>query len=534
METTSSQNPNANFFQPGQGGNPFSVPTTSSTITPESLQPVTPIQLPQPSTDLTGGSNNTSIPNPTIPTAESIINTNTNPTPAETQQTGFLNKIASLISGNKTQTTLQNEAETSAGVPALTTTLNDLNTQLEGLNNQSTALQNDAQYTIPNKAQEDATGRGITTGGLAPLTTSQLRQNQIKQGAIATQALTLKSAIYGAQGKYNIAKDAADKAATAQYEQQQQEIDYQKAQLDAIMPTLNKEEKAQALIQQSKLADRQTAINNGIEDKKTIIALATAALKNYPDDSAAHYAAQQALAESNKDKPDLATALSLVGRYQTDPMATQKAIADLAQTRAQTQASLASTANSNASATKTRAETALLNNPSSGNIVTSAGKPLTDAQSTSLGYAKRVDQSSKIIDQLGSQFTGANSVVGGLLPNTLKSEDRQKYEQAQQNFVNAVLRKESGAAIAQSEFDNARKQYFPQPGDTQGVVDQKKANRDLQYQNLLQDAGNPKLPQDNSGGATITSNGKQYIVGQVYNDGTANWTVDGNGKWTKQ
>ena len=34
--------------------------------------------------------------------------------------------------------------------------------------------------------------------------------------------------------------------------------------------------------------------------------------------------------------------------------------------------------------------------------------------------------------------------------------------------------------------------------------------------------------------ATVQSNGKTYNVGQVYNDGTANWTVDASGKWTKQ
>lgn len=32
---------------------------------------------------------------------------------------------------------------------------------------------------------------------------------------------------------------------------------------------------------------------------------------------------------------------------------------------------------------------------------------------------------------------------------------------------------------------------------------------------------------------TVKSNGQDYIVGKVYNDGTANWTVDINGKWTK-
>lgn len=36
------------------------------------------------------------------------------------------------------------------------------------------------------------------------------------------------------------------------------------------------------------------------------------------------------------------------------------------------------------------------------------------------------------------------------------------------------------------------------------------------------------------GGQTVQSNGQTYTVGQVYNDGTANWAVDASGKWTKQ
>lgn len=38
----------------------------------------------------------------------------------------------------------------------------------------------------------------------------------------------------------------------------------------------------------------------------------------------------------------------------------------------------------------------------------------------------------------------------------------------------------------------------------------------------------------NNNSQTVTSNGQSYTVGQVYNDGTANWTIDANGKWTKK
>lgn len=37
-----------------------------------------------------------------------------------------------------------------------------------------------------------------------------------------------------------------------------------------------------------------------------------------------------------------------------------------------------------------------------------------------------------------------------------------------------------------------------------------------------------------TGGQKVVSNGQEYVVGQVYNDGVANWTVDANGNWSKQ
>lgn len=65
----------------------------------------------------------------------------------------------------------------------------------------------------------------------------------------------------------------------------------------------------------------------------------------------------------------------------------------------------------------------------------------------------------------------------------------QKFNQAKRNFVNAVLRNESGAVISPSEFDNADKQYFPQPGDTPEVLAQKAKNRDLVTSNMFASAG---------------------------------------------
>lgn len=125
----------------------------------------------------------------------------------------------------------------------------------------------------------------------------------------------------------------------------------------------------------------------------------------------------------------------------------------------------------------------------SGNISSVTGKPLTEGERVAQGYAQRAQEAHNILDSLESQFTGLGSYIGQIAPNFLKSADRQKFEQAQRNFVNSVLRKESGAVISDAEFNNARKQYFAQPGDSSEVVAQKRQNRQTKIQSLYREGG---------------------------------------------
>lgn len=120
-----------------------------------------------------------------------------------------------------------------------------------------------------------------------------------------------------------------------------------------------------------------------------------------------------------------------------------------------------------------------------------SGKALTEFQGKSTSFGMRADVASKVIDQVGQggkvqpsllkRAAEAVPLVGeglGMAANQFQSPEQQQVEQAQRDFVNAVLRQESGAAISASEFDNARKQYFPQPGDSAEVVAQKQRNRE--------------------------------------------------------
>lgn len=109
-------------------------------------------------------------------------------------------------------------------------------------------------------------------------------------------------------------------------------------------------------------------------------------------------------------------------------------------------------------------------------------KPQTEAQSKDSGYANRLFRSEQVLRDPASIDAATSLIQKGkdaipIAGNYLTSPEYQKFDQAKRDFVNAVLRRESGAAISQSEFDNAYKQYFPQPGDSKERILEKQRNR---------------------------------------------------------
>lgn len=121
----------------------------------------------------------------------------------------------------------------------------------------------------------------------------------------------------------------------------------------------------------------------------------------------------------------------------------------------------------------------------------SKSENLTEAQGKATNFSIRAKQAHEVLNSVGEGGKvqpglikrGAEAIpfVGealGTALNITQSDAQQQVEQAQRNFVNAVLRQESGAAINKDEFDNAKKQYFPQPGDSAAVIEQKRLNRE--------------------------------------------------------
>lgn len=154
-------------------------------------------------------------------------------------------------------------------------------------------------------------------------------------------------------------------------------------------------------------------------------------------------------------------------------------------------------------------------------------KQPTAEQAVSGGFADRMSNSGQIIDKLENTAADLKQSSLSSLPgvaNFLISPGRQQVEQAQRDFVNAVLRRESGAAISSSEFDSANKQYFPKPGDSKEVIAQKRVNRDIAIKAMKRNAG-PVYEQSQSAAAPTQSNVAQPPVPGAAQAPDGNWYV---------
>ena len=99
----------------------------------------------------------------------------------------------------------------------------------------------------------------------------------------------------------------------------------------------------------------------------------------------------------------------------------------------------------------------------------------TDAQGNAMMFGNRMALAEDVISGIDpNDFNPVGFMdTFGRVPNRIKSEERQRWEAARDNWIGAVLRKESGAVISDAERADTEPQYFPQPGDKPAVVEQK-------------------------------------------------------------
>lgn len=306
--------------------------------------------------------------------------------------------------------------------------MSDRKAELEkqyGLNQQLTELSELNKQIASKKAQYE---QAITENQGRNTLTSQIsgREGQLKR-QMASEVGALTAMALAMQGNITAAKDVIKDTIDLEYEERKNEYDMLIKQLEWNRDDMTKAEQkeADALLQKTK--DKEAQMEIEAQNKKDIRELAMEALKN---GASTETAMKIFNSESFED-------------------AIQNSDGTL----------------------------------SSSSEAVDVGD-LTAQEKTDYLYYSRMESANDIIGQyeeLGAEKIGALTQYA---PNMLKSSERQQMEQAQRDFVNAVLRRESGAAISESEFNNAKQQYFPQPGDTAQTIANKRASRDTALQAL--------------------------------------------------
>ena len=214
-------------------------------ITGADLTPITPI------TPITPEST------PIYPVAGLDTTGQATPLPQETEMSSTIKRTQSLYDQLVGKSAFQAEQETTQGIPELQKTQKDLTARL-------TALKNEA-LAIPQQLQLEATGRGVTAGGLRPLETGALRTNAI-------QALGVASLLEASRGNLTTALDLVDRAVAQKYDPIEAQINANLKNLDLLSkdPTLTLAQQNRLEAQKEKQKERIAETERAKKDEEEI------------------------------------------------------------------------------------------------------------------------------------------------------------------------------------------------------------------------------------------------------------------------
>lgn len=107
--------------------------------------------------------------------------------------------------------------------------------------------------------------------------------------------------------------------------------------------------------------------------------------------------------------------------------------------------------------------------------------PGSDGQIKAGAMVPKAVAADQLLSHINTPGTWANW-WNAVTPNKWHSDEGQAWQNASDQFINAILRPESGASITKDEVEQARRQYIPLPGDGPQVLAQKAAARQLAIQ----------------------------------------------------
>lgn len=121
------------------------------------------------------------------------------------------------------------------------------------------------------------------------------------------------------------------------------------------------------------------------------------------------------------------------------------------------------------------------------------GGGLTEGESKSLDFYQRTRRSNTDLERLNMPPEGLLGLFGqDVAPNVLarfSGDERRAARSAIEDFIAATLRRESGAAIGESEFERQYRIYFPQPGAGPEEIASKARARELAIRGMKSAAG---------------------------------------------
>ena len=170
------------------------------------------------------------------------------------------------------------QADYNTKAAAVKTAQNEYN----GLDAQIKALDYQSGTVIPTQDQQDATGRGITAAGLAPITAAEQRTVLLQKAHLQFQALLAQSKIAAAQGDAQLsqsilqqAQDHLDKVFQLHQTDATNQYNYQTNLIDKVMAYADKAETAKLNAQKDTLTENNSQYNNFVNDVRTASTSAT-------------------------------------------------------------------------------------------------------------------------------------------------------------------------------------------------------------------------------------------------------------------
>lgn len=130
-------------------------------------------------------------------------------------------------------------------------------------------------------------------------------------------------------------------------------------------------------------------------------------------------------------------------------------------------------------------------------VSASGGGQPNDGERNAAGFAARMQHATGILDEqeargrgtAATNLAGHIPLVGGMAQGLAMTKQQQLYNQAQNDWVRAKLRKESGATIGDKEMADEITTYFPQPNDGPDVREQKRQARAIATASMTANAG---------------------------------------------